>query len=674
MNREERQIVLHYLHNALEQHASAKRKKDLLGWVNDYSVDLFNVEIDSQYEQKTAATGKSDQEQQHGENHITSVKYTILKNLSAASRTAGVLPTSGKGYRLVGRIVDSFGITGAEREILRIFVNAARISALETLLVAIDEIRSDSFARRQFPSLGALLNLPVGEVERCFLKNSPLIAKGLFEYGYQSSICMSGSMHSLINTPCRPGRDVKNIVLGKRSGATLSSGHFTHMADEYVYLARLLGTAVKHREKGINILIYGPPGTGKTELAKTLCAEINADLYPVSENSDQSNREARLSELKMAKSLVSGDSNAVLLMDEAEDIFFRNFLGEGHGKLYINRLLEKNSTPVIWISNDLDLMDTAYIRRFSYALCMETPPARARAHIWKSELTKNKISMSNAEIENLAQNYALPPSFVASAIRSARIVRDKTAIERTLQSLEYAITGKAKLKRDVKQSIFNPALLNTDTDLEKLTERVLRGQMTRFSLCLFGASGTGKSEYARHLADSMGLDVLHKRASDLQSMWLGGTEKNIAAAFNEACKEKKLLIFDEADSFLRDRNLAERSWEISQVNEMLTWMESHAYPFVCTTNLMDRLDKASLRRFTFKVKFDYLKPAQTKLAFMHFFGKEYAPSLQALTPGDFSVVKNKAAILGVDDPVELTAMLAQEQEAKGVLKKHCIGF
>ena len=34
-----------------------------------------------------------------------------------------------------------------------------------------------------------------------------------------------------------------------------------------------------------------------------------------------------------------------------------------------------------------------------------------------------------------------------------------------------------------------------------------------------------------------------------------------------------MLIFDEADSFLFDRREAVRSWEVTQVNEMLTWME-----------------------------------------------------------------------------------------------------
>ncbi|MDR1486579.1 MAG: ATP-binding protein [Deltaproteobacteria bacterium] len=85
----------------------------------------------------------------------------------------------------------------------------------------------------------------------------------------------------------------------------------------------------------------------------------------------------------------------------------------------------------------------------------------------------------------------------------------------------------------------------------------------------------GKSEYARHLAKEMGLSVLQKRASELQSMFLGESEKNIACAFRQAREKKKFLIFDEADSFLQDRTNAVSNWEISHVNEMLTWMESH---------------------------------------------------------------------------------------------------
>ena len=63
-------------------------------------------------------------------------------------------------------------------------------------------------------------------------------------------------------------------------------------------------------------------------------------------------------------------------------------------------------------------------------------------------------------------------------------------------------------------------------------------------------------------------------------MWLGGSEQAIAAAFAEAAEKRALLLVDEAEALLLDRQAAVRAFEASQVNEMLTWMERHPLPFV----------------------------------------------------------------------------------------------
>lgn len=73
-------------------------------------------------------------------------------------------------------------------------------------------------------------------------------------------------------------------------------------------------------------------------------------------------------------------------------------------------------------------------------------------------------------------------------------------------------------------------------------------------------------------------------------MRVGGTQKNISAAFHEGREMQVVLIFDETDIFLQDRSHAMCSWEVTQVNEMLMQMESYSYTFVYTTNLMDSLD------------------------------------------------------------------------------------
>jgi SpoVK/Ycf46/Vps4 family AAA+-type ATPase len=222
---------------------------------------------------------------------------------------------------------------------------------------------------------------------------------------------------------------------------------------------------------------------------------------------------------------------------------------------------------------------------------------------------------------------------------------------------------------------FDPALTCCDTDLVALADRLAApGAPRNWSLCLHGAPGTGKSLYARYLAERMGMEVMHRRASDLLSMWVGETEKQIAEAFADARREGAMLIIDEADSLLADRRDAVRNWEVTQVNEMLTWMESHPLPFVCTTNLMDRLDQASLRRFTLKLHLETLSPEQAVLAFQRFFGAPapHSPP-DGLSPGDFATVQRKSALLACDDPARLMDWLIEEADAKGALSRR-IGF
>ncbi|MFS2056201.1 ATPase, partial [Variovorax sp. CT11-76] len=61
---------------------------------------------------------------------------------------------------------------------------------------------------------------------------------------------------------------------------------------------------------------------------------------------------------------------------------------------------------------------------------------------------------------------------------------------------------------------------------------------------------------------------------------------------------------------------AQRTYEVTEVNEMLQGMERFNGIFVCTTNLLDRLDQAALRRFTFKIKFMPLTAAQRERMFV----------------------------------------------------------
>lgn len=189
---------------------------------------------------------------------------------------------------------------------------------------------------------------------------------------------------------------------------------------------------------------------------------------------------------------------------------------------------------------------------------------------------------------------------------------------------------------------------------------------------------TGKSEYAKYLAHRLGLKIVQKKASDIFGKFVGETEENIALSFKEAKNKKAMLIIDEADSFLQSRKNAKNSWEVSFVNEMLTQMENFDYPFVCTTNLMDTLDEASLRRFTFKIKFDFLTSQQIHIAFAHFFKQkisENACNINGLTIGDFVTVKKKLEFLGINNSNDILDLLIQEVKFKNTDSlKNTIGF
>jgi transitional endoplasmic reticulum ATPase len=160
-------------------------------------------------------------------------------------------------------------------------------------------------------------------------------------------------------------------------------------------------------------------------------------------------------------------------------------------------------------------------------------------------------------------------------------------------------------------------------------------------------------------------------------MWLGESEKAIAASLEEAADFRAFFILDEADSLMRDRGPALHSCEITQVNEMLTWMERHLYPFACTTNAPEMLDAAAARRFLFKVRFLPMTVQQIAGAFRRAFGAEapaFVLQLCGLTPGDFAQVARKASALDERDPRILSQWLEREAQAKPDAGRRKIGF
>ncbi|MGZ5127279.1 MAG: ATP-binding protein, partial [Burkholderiales bacterium] len=259
-------------------------------------------------------------------------------------------------------------------------------------------------------------------------------------------------------------------------------------------------------------------------------------------------------------------------------------------------------------------------------------------------------------LARMAQAAALAPAVVdraASVVRAIRGEFDAAGASRALEWLAnrtLEAQGHPGLEASTAVQLpghYDPAILNVDADLAALAAGLARGRSAR--LCLYGPAGTGKSAFGRWLAERLGMPLLLKSASDLLSKFVGDSEKAIAAAFRQAEREGSLLMIDEVDSFLREREGAQRSWEVTQVNEMLTRMESFPGVFIASTNLMESIDAAALRRFDMKIRFGYLEPDQAVLLLAHQCATlGLAPPEQAelarvrrlalLTPGDFAAL------------------------------------
>jgi len=594
-------------------------------------------------------------------------------------------------HRNLRRLAKTLGFSDTERELLEF---AVWLQLFEPLQNATDYLGAELNSRQVMEALSAILERPFEEIRYAFSSESPLGGSALVTLNRRSTHYLKNKIDFFIDTLADRLHSEKlsieemlREIVHPSSPATLVRKDFAHLKKEIRLIEEYLADSMQRNRAGVNILLYGPPGTGKTELARYLAARCEAKLYEVSsqnEHGDSIDGNWRLKFYKGAQALLRGRRN-LLLYDEAEDLFESSdnffFFERQKDKAWINRTLERNPVPTIWITNRIESLDPAIVRRFDLSLELAIPPKKQRRKIIERYCGH---LLNEKEIKRLARHPYVAPALVASAAKvAARLPERRRSkeltgiIDRTLRAQEHpplkAYSRKEKKPRNSLPPLYDPALANIPTDPEALA--VGLGENPNARLVFYGPPGTGKSALGRWLAKKLDRPVILKKASDLLSMWVGGTEKNIAAAFAEARKRKAVLIFDEVDSLLLDRRGAQRSWERTQVNEMLVQMEEFDGIFIATTNLMEGLDPASLRRFDMKLEFGWMRPDQVEALFgkscrelgLPEPGAEVLRSLRRLsklTPGDFAALLRRHRFDPIRSPRELAQRLEQECRLK----------
>lgn len=608
----------------------------------------------------------------------------------------------------LARNIDKLGsmlrLDATERAVLRLAVIATRIPYFGDLFGQAVVIELDLLGAIQCAT-GCSLR----RVYRALSESRTLRRSGFFQtdslcFGHRNPLELDDNIaNSLLATRFDESRLLRRLVRPAPS-TSLAVADFAHLPDLGL-IQRYLQDTVARRRKGANILLYGAPGTGKTEFVRALAPSLGVTLHEVPNqdaSGDPISGRSRFGAYSVCQNILANQRRQILLFDEVEDVFGSN--DESFGSLlagfrardpdrlrksWVNETLESNPVPAIWVSNSIGAIDHAFLRRFDLVVEFRAPGRAVRRRLIDRYFLPGQISPACAE--RLAGIEQLPPAQVERAARVTRSLRTRNVtlrdaeVERLLMSSMRAMGHRATIPAPSLPAYYDPAYLNTDRDLDTIAHGLQTGHGAR--LCLYAPPGTGKTACAHHLGRLLDRPVLVKRASDLMSKWVGENERLIADAFEQAHTDNAILVIDEADGFLRDRSGAQRNWEVTQVNELLTQIEAFDGIFIASTNLIDTLDAASLRRFDFKIKFDYLTRNQRRAMLQRVSGETNEPSdqrqraferidrMEHLTPGDFANVARQLRVSGEASTAErFAALLAAEEAIKPEGRRRPIGF
>jgi transitional endoplasmic reticulum ATPase len=554
------------------------------------------------------------------------------------------------------------GLTEQEKELCYFLLISSTYRPADAFFV--DYLQCQSIQGRKY--LAAMLNMRSSEIDEAL--GGSLSRLNMVEMGKAYFLLRDEFVDFFVkNSGENPQH--RFFVHAKRQAIPLGC-HFID-PKETDHLLKLLKDKPK---TATHILLYGAAGTGKTSYARGLARKLRVPTYAIVRDQENKTETIRAA-IHICLNMTSKGRGAVIIVDEADNVLNTRGAwltrGETQDKGWLNELMEIPEARIIWITNTIENIEPSVLRRFSYSLHFRPFNRKQRIRLWETVLKQNrgKGSLSRDTVARLAGRYRVSAGAIDLAVKKAMEVtipknpEFEEAITMTLDSHQSLLNeGERPSQEDNIETCYSLEGLNVEGDMEVLVRQLdsfdhhLRATdysaRQNMNLLFHGPPGTGKSELARYIAKRLDREIISKRASDILDPYVGMTERKIRDAFEDAEREEAILVIDEADTMLFNRDKAQRSWEISFTNEFLTRMERYRGILICTTNRLSGLDTASIRRFNHKIGFQYLTPEGNEIFYKKLlahmasdpFEVQHRVLLHGMTnlaPGDFRVVRDQ---------------------------------
>ena len=177
---------------------------------------------------------------------------------------------------------------------------------------------------------------------------------------------------------------------------------------------------------GVSLLLYGPPGTGKTMAAQILAKELSLPLYRVDISRIFSKyigeTEKNLSSVFDAAS----GADVILFFDEADALFAKRTEVSGSNDKYSNsetafllQKIEEYDGMSILATNYYQNFDSAFIRRITYAVHLDSPNEEQRFKLWTTILPPEAPVDPDTDFRFLAERFKLSGSNIKAVLYSA---------------------------------------------------------------------------------------------------------------------------------------------------------------------------------------------------------------------------------------------------------------